>query len=201
MTEAPAPTPERAATTPAAKAPGFKFEFLKDGSISHSLLWTEKSGFTQMLIIFVLQFGFPLLGLSLHHMGEWSNLMMTVVAGAGTANGFWYPSAQMNGIERATKGTGTMDSKQVNRDTLWSVLPVVPVIISVVLTGVMWGLMANQILNAPEDALVRELMLMSPAMLGYNLLVLWAVKVDLGNGGSIIGEMSQMAGRLMRFEH
>jgi len=120
----------------------------------------------------------------------------------GIANGFWYPNAQVNGVEVATRNESGIDAKQPNRDLVWSVMPWFPIAISAVLTLVGWGFMAGHMLDGPGvlETMGREMLLMSPAMAVYNLMVAWAVKVDVGNTNSVFSEMVQFAGRVTRLE-
>lgn len=192
----------QAAPKPKAPSQGLLNGLMPIGSLHHSLLWTEKSGALQALINTTLQFVFPLIGLSLHHIGDWPKAALLLMIALASANGFWYPSAQANAVENVTRNPGGIDAQQANRDLLWSVLPLVPIGISVVLTFVGWGLLAGHMLDGPGwvDTTAREMLIMSWPMLVYNIFVAWAVKADVGNNNSVLAEMAQIAGRLLRYE-
>ena len=206
-----AQTTESPPKKPAQK--GWFSELLPIGSFWHSYLWTEKSGGAQTLIIVILQFVlpiisavlqifFPTFSISLHHILEWPRWMLLLAIPLGTANGFWYPNAQMNGVEVATRNESGIDAKQPNRDLVWSVMPWFPIAISAILTLVGWGFLAANMLDGPGiiETMVREMLLMSPAMFVYNAFVAWAVKVDVGNTNSVFSEMVQFAGKVTRLE-
>lgn len=194
--EAPAPTPA------AQPKRGIKFEFVKPGSLSHFLLWREGSGGTYSLLLMFLQWGLPL-HINVGGPDGWQSAFweMAFLAFFGSAVTGWYASAQANAVQYAVRNEGAIDANQINRDYGWSVLPLITV-------GAIWGLtiiglILNQFTAVFESETtwwIRDRLVISYVMAAYSLVVIGVCRADLKNNNTVLSQLVQLAGRLMRFE-
>lgn len=173
------------------------FDLLPMGSPQHTYLWTEKSGGLFALFLAFFHWVLPL-----HNILAWQPWAILLVGALFVVVSGWYPNAQTNGVENAVRSEGSIDSKQVNRDFTWSIVPAIPIVISWVLWGVALVLMGwhTQDFSNPNTWWIRDRMLVSPVMFSYDLFALWLIKVDLGNNNMVLSEILQLTGRLLRFE-
>ena len=188
---------EQEAQAPKPVAPQ-KLGFFRQGTFLHAALWTERSGGTLAFIVGFFQFVIPL-----HGIETWPSWAILLVAGLFVAVGFWYPAAQSNAIQLAASSQGAVNPQQVNRDFLWSIVPVFVIGAMVLLTIVAGALLSYTTVLDGDGWLVRLLrdrMIISPAMAFFSALVLWSVKVDLGNNNATLTEVVQLAGQRLRFE-
>lgn len=169
--------------------------FLKPGSLSHFLLWREGSGLTLGLLTAFFQWGFPL-----HLRGDWTGLMV-FIAILGTVVSAWYPSAQSNALQYAMRDEGSLDPQQINRDHMWSMVPLFFMGAIYLLTAV--GIILHfttDLLDTPDMTWLRDRMIISYPMLFYSFVQYFKVKADLGNNNTVLSQFVQLAGRLRRFD-
>lgn len=189
---------EQEASAPPPAAPQKKLRFFGQGTFLHSALWTERSGGTLAFILGFFQFVIPL-----HGIETWPSWAILLIAGLFVAIGFWYPAAQSNAIQLAASSQGSVSPQWVNRDFGWSIVPVFVIGTMVLLTIVAGVLLSYTTVLDGDGWLVkalRERMIIAPAMAFVSALVLWSVKVDLGNNNTTLTEVVQLAGQRLRFE-